>query len=78
MNIKTSGGNFETISNARSALSSIISIDGVPFDQCHNGCRFMEGKFNNDTPRPKYDFMWDPDLLLTYIKIIANNKHYSL
>ena len=65
--IKTNGRNFGTVSNTRSALSSIISIDSIPFGKNQYVCRFMKGIFNNETSKPKYDVMWDPDIVLNFI-----------
>ena len=41
-------GNFGTVSNARSALSTVISIDSIPFGQKQYVCRFIKGIFNNE------------------------------
>ena len=77
MKIKTSGGDFRTISNAKSTLSSIISVNSIPFGQNQYVCRFMKSIFINNPPI-KYDVKWDPNLDLSYIKIIGNNKDLSL
>ena len=61
--IKTNGGNFGTVNNARSAFSKIISTDSI---QCV--CRFMKGIFDNEPPKPKYDIFWHLDIILNFIK----------
>ena len=77
MKIKTIRGNFRAISNGRITLSSIISINSIPFGQNQYACLFMMSIFNSNSPT-KYDVKWDPDLALNYIKIIENNKVLSL
>ena len=78
MSIEMRGGSLGTISNARNALSCIISIDCISFGQNQYVCRFRKGRFNNDPPNPKNDVTWNPDLVLNYIKIMRNNKSLTL
>ena len=40
--------------------------------------RLKKGIFSSDPPKPKYDVIWDPDLVLNYIKIMGENKKLSL
>lgn len=38
----------------------------------------MKGIFSKNFPKPKYDVMWDPNLVPDYIKIMGKNKDVSL
>ena len=72
MSIKTYAGNFGTVSNARSTISSITFINSIPFDQNQHVCRLMKGIYNNEPPKTKYDLMWDTDIVLNFI--LKNGK----
>ena len=67
------GYQYNTVATARSALASIIHIPGVPSLAEHPlAKRVMKGIFNNRLPRPKYDFVWDTQLVITYMETLPN------
>ena len=41
-------------------------------------CRFMKGIFNQEPPTAKYDFVWDPDVVISYLDQIGSNDSLTL
>ena len=63
---------YNALNTARSALSSILqSPDGIPFGQNTYVKAYMKGTFNLKPPTPRYNAIWDPDILLRKLKTWA-------
>ena len=63
------GLSYSAINTARSALSSVLPTkDGVEFGMHKLVCRFMKGVFNVKPSLPKYASVWDPDVVLRFLK----------
>ena len=77
MNIKESGYKNGVINNARSELTS-INTEGISFGQVNLVCRIMKRSYNNEPPKPKYEVMWDPDLVFHYINCLGKNGNLNL
>ena len=70
---------YSTINTARSALSTIVTIDGGgSFGSNHIVTRFMKGVFKSRRPRPKYDKIWDVSVVLKYLSSLHPNETLSL
>lgn len=55
---------YSTLNTARSALSAIVTMDGVgSFGSNPIVTRFMKGVFESRRPKPKYDKIWDVSVL---------------
>ena len=78
MNMKESGQKYGAINNARSEFSNITNTGVVSFGKIYLVCQFMKGICNNEAPKPKYEEMWDPDLVLNYISCIADSRDLNL
>ena len=70
-----SGVEYSVMNTARSSLSTFIIIDGVRVGQHPVITRFMKGVFNIKPALPKYNFIWDVGIVITYISKIDT---YSL
>ena len=78
MNMKESGQKRRAINNARSTLSSMNDIERVPFGQNDSVCGFIQGIYNNELLKPKYEVMWEPDLVSNYISCMEIKKNLNL
>lgn len=73
------GLSYSTINTARSALSTIVIIDGEKsFGSNHIVTRFMKGVFETRTPKPKYDKIWDVSVVLKHLSSLYPNEELSL
>ena len=64
-----------TISAAKSVLSSILHIPGVAAISEHPLIiRLLKGIFHVRPRRPRYELIWDTDLVLTYLKGLEFSK----
>ena len=70
---KSQGSKYGVLNNIRSALSTITVVGEIPFGQHQIVCRFMKGIFQNEPPTPKYDIIWDPDLVISFFKNMGPN-----
>ena len=69
------GLEYSTISAARSVLSSVLHIPGVTAISEHPLIiRLLKGVFHVRPPRPRYELIWDTDLVLTYLKGLESSK----
>ena len=69
------GLEYSTISAAKSVLSSILHIPGVTAISEHPLIiRLLKGIFHVRLPRPRYELIWDTDLVLTYLKGLESSK----
>ena len=70
---------YSAINTARSALSTIITIDGPNTFGTHPVVsRYLKGVFLNRKPAPKYTSAWDVNKELRYLKTLNPNDHISL
>ena len=72
------GLSYRTLGVVRSAVSSVASIEGKPAGQHVLVCRFMRSVFNARPALPRYQFTWDPDIVLTYLTNLGGNDSLSL
>ena len=76
------GRAYLTINSARSAISTLYSLDGNRLGEHPIVRRFMTGVRNLTPPVPKYPTFWKPESLLRFLKnweVQANNlKEVSL
>ena len=69
------GLEYSTISAAKSVLSSILHIPGVTAISEHPLIiRLLKGIFHVRHLRPRYELIWDTDLVLTYLKGLESSK----
>jgi len=61
------GKAYSTINSARSALSSLFSINGPKVGEHPLVCRFMAGIRKLKAPVPKYPVFWDASVLLNHL-----------
>lgn len=70
---------YSTLDTARSALSTIVTIDGgESFGSNHIVTRFMKGVSESHRSRPKYDKIWDVSVVLKYLYSLHPNETLSL
>ena len=63
------GIGYSALNTARSALSSIITLDnGQPFGQHQDVRLYMKGAFNMRPPKPRYLSTWDPSIVLDFLQ----------
>ena len=73
------GLSYSTLNTARSALSTIVMIDGEKtFGSNHIVTRFMKGVFESRKPKPKYDKIWDVSVVLKHLSSLYPNESLSL
>ena len=71
---KDQGSKYGVLNNIRCALSTVFVMGEIPFEQYQIACRFVKGTYQNKPPTSKYDFIWDPDVLLTVLKNMGPNS----
>ena len=72
------GFQYNTIAAATSILSGVLHIPGVTSISSHPLIiRLLKGMFHVRPPTPRYEFIWDTDLVLTYLQIITEFRHIS-
>lgn len=62
------GAGYSALNTARSALSSVITLDGTPCGEHKLIRRFMRGAFNLRPSLPRYCVTWDVDILFSYLR----------
>ena len=68
MSLYSKGLSYSTINTARSALSTILIIQGCTTFGSHPlVIRFLKGIFEKRKPQPKYDTIWDASKLLNFL-----------
>ena len=61
------GLQYSTIAAAKSVLSGVLHIPGVTSISTHPLIiRLLKGVFHVRPPKPRYEFIWDADLVLNY------------
>ena len=69
---------YSAMNTARSALSSIISVNKTPVGQHPVICRFLKGVFERKPPSNKYYGIWDVQQVLQFLKSMSPNKSLTL
>ena len=69
---------YRTMNVIRSAVSAVALIDGKPAGQHPLACRFLKAVFNENPALPRYHTVWDPDVVLSYLKGLGQNEGLSL
>ena len=63
------GRQYQTVNAHRSAISAYHNfINGKPIEKHPKVCALLTGIFNERPPQPRYSFIWNVDVVLTYIK----------
>ena len=62
------GLGYSGLNTARSALSAAFSYEEQTIGSLHMIKRFMKGVFETRPPSPRYDFIWDVNIVLDYLK----------
>ena len=79
MTLYNQGLSYSTINTARSALSSIITVDsGKHFGSHPLVLRFFKGIYELRKPQPKYNCIWDVSNVLTYLRTLHPHDAISL
>ena len=69
------GLQYSTIAAARSALSGIIHVPGVSAISEHPlVVRLLKGIFNKRPPQPRYEFIWDTNLVISFMRGLKNSE----
>ncbi|MPC36779.1 hypothetical protein E2C01_030248 [Portunus trituberculatus] len=58
------GYSYSSFNAARSAISTVVQIDGTPAGQHKIVCLFMRSAAKQRSKLPRDGFIWKPDLLL--------------
>ena len=66
------------MNSIRSALSAIISIEGIPAGKHPMVRRFMRAVFNEQPVSPKSTGTWDPGIILRYYQKLGKNRNLNL
>ena len=73
------GSGYSVINTARSALSTILCNDkGLTIGNFTSVKRFLKGAFELRPPMPKYQFIWDANLMLNYLENFHPNEDLCL
>ena len=65
---------YSAMNTLRSAVSSVADIAGKPTGQYPLVKRFMRAVLQNRPALPRYNYTWDPDVVLNYIKLLGPNR----
>ena len=69
---------YSSLNTARSALSTIITVDGMPIGSHPLVVRFLKGVFNLRPPVPRYKEVWDVSIVLRFLKTLSPVASLSL
>jgi len=69
---------YSSLNIARSALSTIITVDGMPIDSHPLVVRFLRGVFNLRPPVPRYKKVWDVAIVLRFLRTLSPVASLSL
>ena len=72
------GLGYSALNTARSALSSVIEIEGKKVGEHPFVVRFLKGVFNLKPCIPKTNVSWDPQVVLDYLKTLSPVKTLDL
>ena len=73
-----SGLSYSALNTARSALSTMITLDGFPAGQHPLIKRFMRASFNVRPALPRNNVTWDVDIVLAFLKTLGPVEALSL
>ena len=73
-----SGLGYSAINTARSALSTLVVVDGKPAGQHPLVCRFLKAVFNERPALPRYNTIWDVNVVLDYLVTLSPVRKLSL
>jgi integrase len=77
--LASNGKAYSTINVARSMLSTTLAtIDGIQIGKHPLVTKLMDGIFNLNPPKPKYQSTWNVDVVLDYLKTIPDNENLNL
>ena len=69
---------YSALNSARSALSCIVSVDGLPVGQHLVVCRFLKGAFQQKPSSKKLHGTWDVNQVLRFLKTFTPNSSLTL
>lgn len=69
---------YSSLNTARSALSTIITVDGMSIGSHPLVVRFLKGVFNLRPPVPRYKEVWDVSIVLRFLKTLSPVASLSL
>ena len=72
------GLQYSALNSARSALSTVIIVQGKPVGQHPIIIRFLKGVYNLRPTFPKTNVTWDPEILLKFMKTLSPVRLLSL
>ena len=69
---------FSAMNSAHAALSLIISVNGKPFGSHPSVTKYFAGVLRRSPHLPKYQYVWDPAMVLNYYAAQADNQELTL
>ena len=69
---------YSSLNTARSALSTIITVDGMSIGNHPLVVRFLKGVFNLRPPVPRYKEVWDVSIVLRFLNTLSPVSSLSL
>ena len=69
---------YSSLNTARSALSPIITVDGMSIGNHPLVVRFLKGVFNLRPSVPRYKEVWDVSIVLRFLKTLSPVSSLSL
>lgn len=73
------GLGYNSVNSARSALSLILPpVENQTIGNHQLVTRFLKGVSRLKPPKPKYDYVWDPSDILSYIDSMGDNSTLDL
>lgn len=72
------GVGYSCLNTARSAISSLVSIEGTPVGSHPLIVRLLKGMYNSRPSLPKTNVTWEPEILLLYLKTLSPVRRLSL
>ena len=73
-----SARSFRSMGVIRSALSAVATVDDVPVCQHRFVRQFMRAVFNERPALPRYKSIWDPDIVLGFLRDLGPNDGLAL
>lgn len=76
--LRSSGLNYSGLNTVRSALSTLIQVDGVGVGKHPWVIRFLKGTYNLKPPTPRYAEVWDVNIVLNLLKTMSPVRGLTL
>ena len=74
-----SGKSYSTVNTLRSMLSKTLQhVEGFPIGEHPLVKTLLNGCYNRNPPRPKYDAIWNPDLVIQFAKNSLEDSNLSM